>query len=403
MARFRYRAVMANGAIESGLIDAATVELALGSLRQSGARPLDVSAARASDLQPTKKIGSAQRKALNALISELAVLLNAGLALDRALTLAIANVEQPALATELEAIVGSIREGIPLSRAMAQRPDLFSPTAAAMAEAGESNGQLGAALTRLATMLEQGEALRGLVVSAMIYPIVLLVIAVGVILMMLLFVVPQFEGLFNSAHGKLPAASLFVMNASHALRTWWLPGIGILVATGLALRQWLATAAARARFDAFILKVPQFGDLARSIETARFARTLGALIDGEVPLPNALSLATRTIGNRAMHAQIARVAEGVKEGSGLTTPLAAARVLPRLAIGFLRTGEETSQLGPMLERLADVLDRAIKVRLERLVGVLTPAITVILGASVASIVAAIMSAIIGFNDLAISQ
>ena len=148
------------------------------------------------------------------------------------------------------------------------------------------------------------------------------------------------------------------------------------------------------------LAMPLLGELIRRIETARFARTLGALIEGEVTLPAAIRLAQRTITNQVMARAILQVADGVKEGGGLTGPLAVTGVLPPLAIGFLRTGEETSQLGMMLSRLAAVLDRDIRTRLERLIGILTPVITVVLGATVASIIAAIMSAILGFNDLA---
>jgi general secretion pathway protein F len=152
-----------------------------------------------------------------------------------------------------------------------------------------------------------------------------------------------------------------------------------------------------------MLRLPQIGTLVRFIDTARFSRTLGVLIDGEVPLPAALGMARRSITNSAIASAVGRVAAGVKEGGGLTAPLAAAGVLPKLAIGFFRTGEETSQLGPMLERLADVLDREVKLRLQRLIGILTPAITVVLGAVVALIIASIMTAILGFNDLAVAQ
>lgn len=155
--------------------------------------------------------------------------------------------------------------------------------------------------------------------------------------------------------------------------------------------------------DRLVLHVPQLGELMRRIDIARFARTFAALVEGEVPLPTALALAQRTLANRVLAGAIGRVAAGVREGGGLTVPLAASGALPRLAIGFLRTGEETSQLGLMLGRLADVLDRDVRHRVERLIAVLTPLITVALGATVAGIIASIMSAILGFNDLALSQ
>lgn len=403
MAQFTYRAVLADGTLGSGIVEAADPAAAIDNLRRSGARPIAVAPAPAAAKARQAKSGSKSRKAAIGLTGELAVLLNAGLPLDRSLSLAIGHVEDKAIAAAFTEMLGEVREGATLSQAMARRPGFFPPAAAAMAEAGEANGALGSALTRLADMLERAEELRRLVATSSIYPASLAIIATGVILMMLLFVVPQFESAFAQSKGQLPAASMFIMAASRFIREWgWWLLIG-LVAAVLVLRQVAARPAMRSLLDSAVLRMPQLGDLVRYVETARFARTLGVLIEGNVPLPNALGLARRTVGNRYIGEAIARVADGVREGGGLAAPLAAANVLPRLAIGFLRTGEETSQLGPMLARLADVLDRDVKVRLERLIGIITPIITIVLGASVAAIIAAIMSAIIGFNDLAISQ
>jgi general secretion pathway protein F len=376
---------------------------AIAGLRRMGASPLEVVPAASAPASRDTRLNAKGRATATTIIGELAVLLQAGLQLERALALAIENVEDAGAAAHFVDVLRSVREGVPLSRAMAQKPGLFSPTAVAMTEAGEANGRLGEALARLSAMLEQSAELRRLVGTSMIYPIALLVIAVGVILLMLLFVIPQFESLFATSQKALPAASMAVMAASRFVRTYglWLLGGGVIAAFGL--RSLLAHPAARGMLDGWVLRVPQLGELVRRIETARFARTLGALIEGEVPLPAALTLSQRTISNGVIAAAVEKVATGVKEGGGVTAPLAAARVLPRLAIGFFRTGEETSQLGLMLTRLADVLDRDVKVRLQRLIGILTPLITVVLGATVAAIIASIMSAILGFNDLAVGQ
>lgn len=404
MAHYRYRAVRADGSAAAGEIDAPDRARAVAAVRQLGVTPLElVVAAPAAPGKVVKARGGKAAKAAATIVAELAVLLDAGLQLDRALALAIENVEDATSREHFAEILRAVREGAPLSRAMAARAGLFSPTAIAMAEAGEANGRLGEALDRLATMMARAEELRRIVANAMIYPIALLVIAVGVIAMMLLFVVPQFESLFATSRAQLPASSMAVMAASQFLRQHGLVMLGILVAGGFALRQALRAPASRAALDRALLRVPQFGELIRRAETARFARTLGALLEGEVPLPNAIVLAQRTLANTAMAGAIARIAVGVREGGGLTAPLAAAGVFPRLAIGFFRTGEETSRLGPMLSRLADVLDRDVRFRLDRLIGIMTPAITVFLGTAVAAIIASIMSAILGFNDLAVSS
>lgn len=399
---FRYRGTDGQGKRVAGHIDAASRDEAVRRLRQASILPIDVTAgpAAAAPAGTIRRTGKT-RTAITRAIGELAVLLNAGIALERAMTLMLDSIEDAGLRAELDAMQQAVKEGVPLSRAMAARGELFPPMAAAMAEAGEADGKLGAALERLADALQRDDDLRSLIVTAMIYPIILVVLSVAVIGMMLLFVVPQFESLFASSADRLPAASRIIMQASQTLRSdgWWIALL--LVAAGLGVRQLLRQPQARAARDRWVLTVPQIGSLVREAETARFARTLGVLVEGGVALPAATLLAGRSIANSHMAAAVRTVAGGMKEGGGLTAPLAAADIFPRKAIGFFRTGEEASELGPMLIRLADVLDRDVKIHLQRLVGLLTPSITVILGAAVATIIAAIMAAILGFNDLAL--
>jgi general secretion pathway protein F len=403
MAIFHYRAVRPDGSPGNGEVEAPDLALAVASLRRMGMSPVALEVAPDAASRKPAKANAKARAAAATLIGELAVLLHAGLPLDRALALAIENVAERSAAADFAELLSDVREGMPLSRAMARKPALFSTSAMAMTQAGEANGKLAASLTRLSDMLEQSAELRRLIQTSMIYPVALTIVAVGVILLMLLFVVPQFEALFATSRATLPASSMAVMAVSRFVRQDGLWLLGGLIVLGVALRQLLRRPAARAAIDRAILKVPQLGALTQRIETARFARTLGALVEGEVPLPAAFQLAQRTISNGHMAGAVAKVASGIKEGGGLTAPLAAARIFPRMAIGFFRTGEESSQLGPMLNRLADVLDRDVKTRLQRLIAVLTPAITVTLGVTVAAIIASVMSAILGFNDLAVAQ
>ncbi|WP_179505177.1 MULTISPECIES: type II secretion system F family protein [unclassified Sphingomonas] len=400
---YRYRAVRADGSGHEGTVAAADREAAVRALRQRGllVMAVDKASGAAGDTTPAPR--RVARDAARQLVGELAVLLKAGLPLDRALALAIDNIEDSSAARTMATLLGAVREGATLSQAMADNPALFTPADAAMAEAGEASGQLAAALERLSGMLEQAAALRRMIGTAMIYPVALLIIATGVITLMLLFVVPQFERLLDTSHGDLPAASLAVIGASRWLRNDWPWLLLALGAVGAAAIQVRRAPAARALLDRAVLATPMLGELVRRLETARMAHTLGALVEGGVPLPHALALAQRTIGNSVMSAAVGTVATGLRQGGGLAGPLAQTGVLPRVAVAFLRTGEESSQLALMLGRLAHVLDRDVRTRLERLVAILTPTITVILGASVAGIIAAIMSAILGFNDLAVAQ
>jgi general secretion pathway protein F len=402
--RFAYRAIAPDGARTNGRIEADNARDAVAHIRRLGVAPVEITEmapATNDDHRAQPPIDSKAQRAVTKAIGELAVLLMASLPLDRALALTLENIDHAGIKGEFAKLLDEVKQGQPLSRAMARNAQVFPAMARAMAEAGEANGQLGQALERLAGALQQADDLRSLIRMAMIYPIILAVIAVSVILMMLLFVVPQFDTLFAQAGNKLPIESRFVIAASHGLRHYGLYYLGGGVLLGVLVRFWWRRPAARAAIDGLALRLFQIGALIRHIETARFSRTLGALIDGGVALPVALSVAQRTITNRVMARAIGEVAGAVKEGGGLTRPLAQTGMLPKLAIGFLRTGEEISQLGLMLGRLADVLDRDVKIRLQRLISLLTPAITVVLGTGVAAIIAAIMTAILGFNDVAV--
>jgi general secretion pathway protein F len=235
----------------------------------------------------------------------------------------------------------------------------------------------------------------------MVYPIMLIVIATSVILLMLLFVVPQFEELFSDTGSKLPFMTQMVMAASHAVKNY---GVVALILIGVAVyltMRWLRQASVRRVVDRQLLRAPVIGSIIRNAETARFARTLGSLLDGGVPLASALQIAQRSLVNKHMAEAVDRVSAGLRQGGGLSSPLAVTGVFPPMALSFLRTGEETAQLGLMLSRLADVLDRDVRTAIQRLITILTPTITVAMGAIVATVIASIMSAIMGFNDLAV--
>lgn len=401
MASFAYRAASAGGSLSTGVVEADNRPAALEVIRSLGLLPIEATPTKtaAAAAKPVR----ASRKAVAQVVGELAVLLGAGLTLDRALAVAVENVAQPSERAAFEIIHQRVKEGATLSRAMAESPGFFTPAAWAMTEAGEINGRLDVALARLAEMLERGEALRGTIVSAMVYPIMLLIIAGGVILTMLLWVVPQFEGLFSQAQAQLPPMTRAVMAASHAMQDYGLPVVGALALGGFVLLRIARRPAARRLIDRRLVGVPLIGPLTVAAETARFARVLGSLVDGGVALPDALAIARRSIVNSHLSNAVRGAEDEIKQGGGLTAPLAATRLFPAIAISFLRTGEETARLGPMLDKLGDVLDRQVREQVARLIGILTPLITVSMGVIVATVIASIMSAILGFNDLALTQ
>jgi general secretion pathway protein F len=405
MATYRYRAATAGGQLKSGVLEGASRADAIERIKRLGLMPIETveTSTKAKGDEKKLRLNTATRRGIVNAIGELAVLLNAGLPLDRALAVVVENLSRPSVTTVFAKLRDRVRQGASLARAMTESNGAFSPMASAMAEAGEASGKLDESLSRLGETMERAENLRQTIVSSMVYPVMLMVIASSVILIMLLFVVPQFEDLFADTGAKLPAMTQIIMGASHMVKYYGLYAAGFIAIAVFLLYRWVQQPSVRRLVDRQVLRLPIIGSIVRNAETARFARTLGSLIDGGVPLAAALAIAQRSLANTHMHDAVEKVSTGLRQGGGLSTPLAQTALFPPMAISFLRTGEETAQLGLMLQRLADVLDRDVRTAIARLITIMTPVITVTMAALVGTIIASIMSAILGFNDLAVGQ
>jgi len=404
--RFRWRAVAQGGGIREGTEEAPDRATLLDRLRGAGLVPIEAEPAPdrvpfwQRDLFGGGAVTRIDRPQLAGLASSLAVLLEAGLTLDRSLALAATQPEQARLKPLIDALQSEIRGGASLSAAMDRRGGAFPPVAIALVEAGEASGTLGPSLGRLALMLERAEALSEQIRSALVYPAILVVASVASVLVLLTVVVPQFESFFQDSEAELPAATLLVLGASVFVRDAG-PVLAVaLLALVLGLGRLARDPKLALRRDAFLLSLPRIGPWLSRVETARFARALGLLVGNGVPLPSALALAARSLGNRVMAAKVAEVGRGLQEGDGLTGPLAAANILPPIAITFLATGEETARLGEMLERLADLLDRGIERDGKRFVAILVPVVTIVVGVLIAGIIGAIFTALLSVNQLA---
>jgi general secretion pathway protein F len=404
VATYKYRAATPAGQLRTGVLEGTSRADAVERVKRLGLMPIETvetSTAKKTSDAPKLRLNAQTRRGIVNTIGELAVLLNAGLALDRALSVCVENLTKPAVKAVFAKLRDRVRHGASLARAMQESGGAFAPMASAMAEAGEASGKLDESLSRLAETMERAETLRQTVVSSMVYPVMLIIIATSVILLMLLFVVPQFEDLFSDTGAKLPFMTQVVMGASHAVKNYGIIGTVLAVVGVFLVFRWIRQPAVRRVVDRRLLNAPVVGPVIRNAETARFARTLGSLLDGGVPLAPALQISQRSIVNMHMSEAVDKVSSGLRQGGGLSSPLAATGLFPPMALSFLRTGEETAQLGLMLSRLADVLDREVRNSIERIIAVLTPAITVAMGAIVATVIASIMSAIMGFNDLAV--
>jgi general secretion pathway protein F len=413
MGRFHFRAVAGTGEVIEGDLDAATEAEVVATLRGQGRLPLRVEAAAAGSghrtssparqwlNQPLFRRRRVTRRGVALLTRELATLLDAGLTLDHSLRLMIDLVEGEALPELLRDLLHDVQGGSSLADALARHEAVFSHTYVSMVRAGEAGGSLDEVLARLASYLDQAEALGEQVRSALIYPVVVLGIAGLSIAVLLTVVLPQFTPLFEGASAELPLLTRVLIGAGDLMqRYWWALALGIVAATWLVRRAWRRPAS-RARIDAWLLRLPLLGPLVTKVDTARFARTLGALLANGVPMLSALAIVQDGLGNASLRQAVADAATGVKEGRGLAEPLGQSDLFPALVLHLLSVGERSGRLEPMLIKIADVFDREVRSTIERLMTLLVPALTITLGLIIALIIGAILMAILSTYDLAL--
>ena len=405
MPRYRYEAVDNTGEVLHDEIEAPTPEAAVERLRDQGLLPLSVNEAKSGFLrgglgQPLfSKRPALSRKSITLLTQQLANLLHAGMPLDRALTILISVSEDEQTQSLLERVQEKVRGGASLADAL-EAQSAFSRFYLNMIRAGEAGGALEVVLKRLTEFLERSQALREIVTSALIYPIILLSVSALSVIILLTFVVPQFQQLFADAGKALPLATQIVIAVGDGFRHYWWIGALALMLIVAALRQQLSQPASRTRWDRWFLRLPLFGDFIAKVETARLSRTLGTLLGNGVSLLNALTIVRETLTNQVLAMALGEVAEHVKTGRGLAEPLLEAGNFPKLAVQMIRVGEETGQLQEMLLQVADTYDGEVQTAVKRMLTLLEPALILGLGVIIAGIIMSILVAILSLNELA---
>jgi general secretion pathway protein F len=327
----------------------------------------------------------------------LSVLLGAGLPLDRSLNILSEISENRQMKGVVRSVVESIRGGGSFSEAIQQHPNVFPRFYVNMIRAGEAGGVLDIVLDKLNEFLESTKELKDHVVSAMIYPAILIVAGGLSVIILLTFVLPKFSVIFAELGSALPLPTQILLSFSNALQmTWWIILI-ILIALGMYLSSYIRTDRGRYRWDAFKLRL--MGDVVRKLETARFCRTLGTLLKSGVPLLQSLNNAKDVIGNQAIALPIETVLKGAKEGKGISAPLTAANVFPPLALSMIRVGEETGQLDAMLLRVATAYEKSLKEAVKRFVSFLEPVVILVMGLVIGFIIVSMLMAIFSITDL----
>jgi general secretion pathway protein F len=405
MAQFQYRAMTGSGAVVRGVLDAPSRDQVVRQLRTRGLFPLDASERGTGGLlgffpKGFRRGGRVSLRGLAMATQELSTLLKAGLELDRALGI-LANLSDiGALRAPLEAVRNRVRDGMSFAEALAADP-VFPKFYVSMVRAGEHGGSLDVTLQRLTDYLSRTMAIREQITSALVYPSILLFTAGASIIVILVFVLPEFEPLFADAGKSLPLPTQIVMGAGHAVRNYGWFVILLIVGGVIALRRALRKPVYRLQWDAFVLKWPVLGNLFAAIEVERLMRTFGTLLSNGVPIPTALNLSKDVLTNTVLSSAVRDAAVSLREGERLAQRLARSKVFPAVTLDLIQIGEESGKLDEMLLRQADLDELRIKHKVDRALALLVPVLTITLGAIVAGLIASMLVAIISVNDLAL--
>jgi type IV pilus assembly protein PilC len=413
--RFTYIALDSRGRESTGLVDAATTNEAVGELRRAGYFPTHVleesAVAAAQPKARRRKKATASRserkarsmnivlfrrkrvkpKVLMIFTRQLATLIDAGLPLLRGLNVLAKQERDSVLKNTINKLADSIQGGSTFSEALAQHPRIFNDLYVNMVKAGELGGVLEVVLTRLAEFQEKAQKIKNKVVAAMVYPLIVLVLAVGIMTFLLAFIVPRFEAIFHDMLGDkpLPAITIFVIGVSSFVQNHWAILLGALVVVIVGYKVVARTRAGRNVLDRIKLRAPLFGDLIRKTAISRFSRTLGTLVTSGVPILQALTITRETAGNSVIGRAISHVHDSVKEGESIMLPLEASRAFPPMVISMIDVGEETGQLPEMLLKIAEVYDDEVDNSVAGLTSLLEPIMIVFLALVVGTIVIAL--------------
>ena len=408
MPTWRYSAIDRTGAAINGTVEAADEATVLRQLRKDGALPLSVTQSRGGVLgsigaalsASTGGGGALSRQDVTNLTRELTTMLGAGQDLDRALRFLVETAPNRRVARILGELRDEVRDGSSFAAALSRRPRGFSRLYVGLVRAGEAGGNLAATLERLADLMERERSLAATVQSALIYPALLTVAAIGAVVLLLTQVLPQFVPLFEQNGAALPASTQFLIDAGDAVSRYGVAALASILALAVLVRAALREPGIRLAFDRLKLKMPLIGGLTREILAARFSRTLGTLLANRVSLIPALAIVREVLGNEAGVRAVDDATASATGGAGLSAALGASGLFPPRLVHLLRLGEETAQLGPMALRAAAIHEDRVRITTQRMVALLTPTITIAMGAIIAGIVSSLLLAMLSLNDLA---
>lgn len=404
MPAYVYKAATLEGKIVEGTMEAADGGSVSLKLQDMGLLPVQVGAssqrtALSREIEWPWKRRKVRRKDLLVFTQEIHTLVKAGLPLDRSLAVLAQLAESPALADVIQDVLREIKEGRSLSEGMGKHPEVFPRIYVSMVKAGEAGGILEEILGRLETFLETSENLRSYLVGALIYPALLSIVGVASVTILTLFVVPRFAGIFKDMGLPLPLPMAILKGVSDLLTGYWWLMLGVAVAVGVYLQRFRSGSEGRLQWDRLVLKLPLLGAVIQKIEVARFARTLGTLLHSGVPLLQAMTIVREIVSNQGIATMIEPIRQGIKKGEGISQPMKQSGVFPPLAMHLVEVGEESGKLDAMLIQVADVYDNEVRKSVRNLLAFFEPALILVMGIIIGTIVVSMLLAIFSINDV----
>ena len=407
MPSYSYKAADSAGKIVTGVLEADEEKKVVAELQNLDLIPIRIVVAKGNG----KRLGmnlseqflslfyGVSSKDVMAFTQDLATLLEAGLPVDRALSLLIESAEKDQFKAVVRDILKTVQGGGYLSDGLGKHPKAFTSFYVSMVRAGEAGGVLEAVLSRLGEFLESAQELKDYIKSAMVYPLFLVGVGGVSIIILLTFVIPKFSIIFSDMGQAIPLSTQLLLGVSELLQSYWWAILILLGAGYFFIRKYINTPAGRLKFDRKKMKFPVVGGLIKKIEVARFARTLGTLTKSGVPILQALTLVKDIMGNKVIAGSMENVYARVKEGDRLSKPLKDTGIFPPLAIQMITVGEETGRLDRMLLRVAESYEKMVRNTVKRLISLLEPAMILFMGLVVGFVVVSMLMAVFSMNEM----
>lgn len=402
MATFFFRAVASDGKLRTGSLTAESDKTVARELRKQGLTPIYVGASQKKPFElKLPAFVRGHRRDVLFFTQELSTLLNAGIPIDRALTITGELTERPQFRFIVLDILRVLKGGKSLADSLALHPDYFSNLFVNMVRAGEASGSLASVFERLAEFEKSRDELRNYIISSMIYPALLALVGLSSIIVLLTYVVPKFATVFAESRMKIPVPTMIMLEVSKIIQAyWWMAASGVTVAA-VTFRAYIRTSAGRLWWDTIRLRIPLLGDALRKAETARFARSMATLVANSVPLVQSIGIAGAILNNRMIAGALGEVAQGVKRGEGIAGPVRKSAVFPPLAAHLLTVGEETGRLDQMFARMAEIYETDTRAAIKRFTAIFEPLVILVMGVMVGALILSMLLAITSINDVAV--